>query len=165
MCLLKPYVNPLLLLSTEHEIPPPPEVDNNETIYRVKEILDSRRQGGRLQYLVDWEGYGPEERSWVDRDDVLDPSLLSEFHHSCPDRPAPRGPRPSSPEVRGKGSYTVTESPVSSATPATYTRSHTPDYVHPVYTSLYTVVTIRVLMLLGSEHDSGGLDMTDAQLL
>ncbi len=91
------------------------------------------------------------------------------IHHSfpssiTPDRPAPRGPRPSSSEVRGKG-YAVTDSPVSSATPATYTRSHTPDYVHPVYTSLYTVVTIRVLTLLGSKHDSGGLDMTDAKLL
>ncbi|KAI2667354.1 Transposon Ty3-I Gag-Pol polyprotein [Labeo rohita] len=43
--LLKPYVNPLLPPSTDHEIPPPPEVDANKTIYRVKEILDS--QGAR----------------------------------------------------------------------------------------------------------------------
>ncbi|KAL0186689.1 hypothetical protein M9458_018359, partial [Cirrhinus mrigala] len=32
--LLKPFVNPLLSPSTEHETPPPPEVDTNETIYR-----------------------------------------------------------------------------------------------------------------------------------
>ncbi|KAL0158816.1 hypothetical protein M9458_046892, partial [Cirrhinus mrigala] len=54
--LLKPFVNPLLPPSTEHAVPPPPEVDTNETIYQARDILDSRRRGGRLQYLVDWEG-------------------------------------------------------------------------------------------------------------
>ncbi|KAK3518399.1 hypothetical protein QTP86_004988, partial [Hemibagrus guttatus] len=75
-----------------NKVPPPPEIDTDDAIYQVQEVVNSRRRGSHLQYLVDWEGYGPEERSWVDRDDILDPSLLVEFHQCHPGRPTPRGP-------------------------------------------------------------------------
>src|SRR5271154_7089371 len=47
-------------------VPQPPDIVEGTPEYEVEEILDSKRRGrGReLWYLVDWKGYGPEERTW-----------------------------------------------------------------------------------------------------
>ncbi len=74
--LLKPFspsVSPEPGQTEEH---PLPLLQDEGAIYRVKDILESRRRGGKLEYLVDWEGYGPEERSWVLREDMLDQHSL-----------------------------------------------------------------------------------------
>ncbi|KAL0152326.1 hypothetical protein M9458_052049, partial [Cirrhinus mrigala] len=60
------------------------EVDASST--GVGAVLSQRQ----LQILGRWEGFGPEERSWVPAEDILDPALITDFHAAHPDRPAPR---------------------------------------------------------------------------
>ncbi|KAL0190943.1 hypothetical protein M9458_013641, partial [Cirrhinus mrigala] len=93
MSLLKPAGRPEGGENLEGTAPqgPAPLIIDGEEVYRVSTILDSRRRRGRLQYLVDWEDYGPEERSWVPAEDILDPALTADFHASHPARPAHRG--------------------------------------------------------------------------
>ncbi|KAI2667222.1 Transposon Tf2-11 polyprotein [Labeo rohita] len=135
--LLKPY-HPSVTEPPGAEVePPPPEILEPPSVYTVHEILGSRRWGGRLEYLVDWEGYGPEERSWVARDDILDPTLLTDFHRDHPDQPASRGrgrPRrrvgASGAAPGGGGSVRHSPQPPSSDTHpvAPPTRSQSPEF-------------------------------------
>ncbi|KAF7213002.1 putative LOC107382430-like protein, partial [Nothobranchius furzeri] len=102
-------------------VPPPRGVEADRT-YTVRRILDARRRGRGWQYLVDWEGYGPEERSWEPTSSFVDPTLLTDFWARRPGTSGavPRGGGPESTSRNDmssntkQSSYTMTKSPPAS---------------------------------------------------
>ncbi|XP_025754957.1 uncharacterized protein LOC112842489 [Oreochromis niloticus] len=66
---------------------PPPWLVDGQLVYNITRIMDSRRRGSGFQFLVDWEGYGLEERSWVPQAPILDKGMLRNFHRRYPGKP------------------------------------------------------------------------------
>ena len=74
--------------SLEQEKPFLTTIHPEDQEYEVSKILDSRRRGRSLEYLVDWKGYGEDERQWEPEkhlDNALDAVL--DFHSEHADRP------------------------------------------------------------------------------
>jgi hypothetical protein len=86
--LLEPY-HQSSITSRRQPDPPPIEVEG-ELEYVVERILDSRIVNGRLKYHVDWEGWGPSDRTWEDHDELNRHAkdAIADFHQRCPGRPS-----------------------------------------------------------------------------
>ena len=72
-------------LSPPAPTPPPPRtLEGGDLVWDVNRILAVRRRGRGFHYLLDWVGYGPEDRTWVPRSYLADPALLEEFYRANP---------------------------------------------------------------------------------
>ncbi|XP_041944116.1 uncharacterized protein LOC121706437 [Alosa sapidissima] len=54
-----------------------PRIVDGGEVFTVSRLLRVRRRGRGLQYLVDWEGYDPEEHSWVPARFIVDRTLIT----------------------------------------------------------------------------------------
>ena len=88
---LKPAVTHALCPTPVH--PPPPRIIDGGETFTVNWLTDCRRRGRGLQDLIDWEGYGSEERPWTPARLILDKTLITDFHrdHPVPPVKTPKG--------------------------------------------------------------------------
>lgn len=57
------------------------------SIYEVESIVKKRIQKGKINYLVKWVGYGPDENSWIEAKDFTSRDIIDEFEaHSSNDK-------------------------------------------------------------------------------
>jgi hypothetical protein len=47
--------------------------------YFVEKIIDARKRGRGMQYLVRWLGYGPEEDQWLPGSELVDNTALDDW--------------------------------------------------------------------------------------
>ena len=77
--LLTPYCPPSFL-SQSLPPPPPPTIDDDHLEYEVEAILDVKKVGWGVKYLVKWQGYPVEENTWEPRWNLTNISLsLQDF--------------------------------------------------------------------------------------
>ncbi|XP_077149254.1 uncharacterized protein LOC143810032 [Ranitomeya variabilis] len=61
---------------TSDSSPLPVSADN---IFEVKDILASKKVRDKTFFLIDWKGFGPEERSWEPQENINAPHILKRF--------------------------------------------------------------------------------------
>lgn len=67
----------------------PEAVDEEEGVYEVDSLIDRRRIGQGIQYLVKWRGYGDQRLEWKSCTKLLQsaPDLVREYDQRAPRLP------------------------------------------------------------------------------
>ena len=60
--------------------------------HEVDQILEARVSRGKIQYLVKWKGYGPEDNTWEPENHLSNAiAAIKDFYRSKPGAPRPLG--------------------------------------------------------------------------
>lgn len=65
----------------------PGESDTDASVYEVESILDERRVGGKLHYLIKWQGYTAVHNTWEPKENIQDAELIDEWNKVKANRP------------------------------------------------------------------------------
>ena len=87
--LLKPFIKPSFDIQPND---PPAKADlvEEEEEYKVEAILDSRKKGRYIEYLVKWKGYPDAKNSWEPRGNVRHAEEeVENFHKQYLNKPKP----------------------------------------------------------------------------
>src|SRR3984893_10438264 len=84
--LLTPFVPPSFP-SQDQPPPPPPTIDNDHLEYEVEVILNVKKVGRGVKYLVKWAGYPVEENTWEPHRNLMNVATsLQDFFSQHPEK-------------------------------------------------------------------------------
>jgi len=105
----------------EQAPPLPPDVVNRELEYEIEAVLDLRIQRNKLRYLVEWKGYGPEERTWEPAENLENANqAIAAFHLCHLNRPSTadlKDTKPHRSSAHRTGGTVMNDSPASPTSP------------------------------------------------
>ena len=86
-CLLHPYHRGDFP-SQKHTLPPPPEIILGVEEVEVEYVINSKRVGNTIHYLIHWKRFPHEENEWIPIKELANAqTAIKEFHRSNPDAP------------------------------------------------------------------------------
>ena len=88
-CLLHPYHSGEFP-SQQTKPPPPPDIISGVEEAEIEYVIDSKRVGNTIHYLIHWKGFPREDNEWIPVKELTNAQgAIKDFHRQNPDAPRP----------------------------------------------------------------------------